>query len=123
MRKLIIPILCLALVLNFAGCGGDTSVEGEMTAEEITELAKCLGGKEVKMYGSVGCGHCQKQKDAFGESFENIEYIECNPNIDLDSARKCQAAGITGVPTWEFPDGTKKIGETGLPELAEAAGC
>lgn len=122
MRKIALALLFGLLLVSFAGCSTDP-VEGEMTSEDITALAQCLGEKDVVMYGSVGCGHCQNQKDAFGDSFQHITYVECNPNVDLDSARKCQAAGITGVPTWEFPDGTQKVGETSLPELAETAGC
>ncbi|MBD3156833.1 hypothetical protein GF369_03315 [Candidatus Peregrinibacteria bacterium] len=122
MRTITFGLLLSLLLVSFAGCSTDP-VDGEMSSEDITVLAQCLGEKDVLMYGSIGCGHCQNQKDAFGDSFQYINYIECNPNVDLDSARKCQAAGINGVPTWKFPDGTEKVGETSLPELAEAAGC
>lgn len=122
MRKIFLVFISTIFIIGLAGCTSKL-VEGEMTEKNIVELAQCLGDKGVKMYGSVGCGHCQKQKDAFGDAFKYINYVECNPNVNIDTARECQAAGIIGVPSWDFPDGNRKTGKTSLPEIAELAGC
>lgn len=89
---------------------------GEAGYEET--LAKCLTAKGVKMYGAYWCGHCKNQKDMFGEAFQYIDYVECTQ----DQAA-CDAAGISGYPTWVGPDGTKYPGEKTLESLAQTFGC
>ena len=81
-------------------------------------FAKCLADKGAVMYGAYGCPHCQNEKKAFGDSFRFIHYVECpdNPN-------ECMTRGITGYPTWTFPDGRHLEGEQGLKKLSEASGC
>lgn len=124
MRKLVLAFISIMFVLSLAGCGNDGGpAEGDMTNEEKVALAQCLTDKGVKMYGAIWCSHCKKQKDAFGEAFQYVDYVECDPNTNIESARECIAAEVEGVPAWDFPDGTRKTGEVPLPELAELAGC
>jgi len=42
-------------------------------------LARCIGSKDIKMYGSSTCGHCIYQKELFGaEIFSSeIKFIDC----------------------------------------------
>jgi hypothetical protein len=47
------------------------------------------------MYGTTWCSHCNAQKELFGSSFENIEFVDCDA-----SKPACVAAGVQGFPTW-----------------------
>jgi len=95
------------------GEAGDTNTE--ISYEEA--LAKCLTSKGINMYGSVYCGHCNAQKESFGEAFQYIDYVECSGNS------ACAEAGISGVPTWVDADGNKYPGNRKLSELAEIFEC
>lgn len=78
-------------------------------------LAQCLKDKGVKFYGASWCGYCNKQKAMFGDSAKDLPYIECG------NGSKC--AGITGFPTWVFPNGERKSGQVSLDQLRELSGC
>jgi glutaredoxin len=80
-------------------------------------LAQCLTEKGVIMYGTEWCGFCKKQKEAFGDSFQYIDYIDCDQNREA-----CNEAGISGYPTWQI-DGELSPGLTPLENLASLAGC
>jgi len=114
MKKLTIFLLAVFL-LSFSGCGEPQ--------KDYTVLAKCLTEKGVKMYGAVWCAHCQKQKKEFGDAFQYITYIECDPKTDLESAKKCVDAKIEGYPTWRFSDGTEVAGEQDIEQLGLRVGC
>jgi hypothetical protein len=81
-------------------------------------FAQCLASKGITMYGANWCSHCQNEKKAFGNSFKLVPYVECP-----EDPKKCLAAGITGYPTWVFPDGRKLEGEQGLEKLSQESGC
>jgi hypothetical protein len=86
-------------------------------------LAQCLTDKGVKMYGAWYCPHCAAQKEAFGTAFSKVTYVECaDPNTKAE-LQVCKDAGITGYPTWVFPDGSRLEGEQPLDTLAAKAGC
>lgn len=85
---------------------------------QYDDFAKCLASKSVTMYGADWCAHCQKEKLAFGDSFQFVPYVECPKDI-----KGCLAKGIEGYPTWIFPDGKKLIGEQGLEKLSLETGC
>ncbi|MBI4385339.1 hypothetical protein HY573_00740 [Candidatus Parcubacteria bacterium] len=87
-------------------------------APHAAALAQCLAAKGVTMYGADWCPHCQNEKKAFGGSFRFVPYVECP-----DNPQKCLTAGITGYPTWMFPDGRKLEGEQGLEKLSQESGC
>ncbi|MEX2053006.1 MAG: hypothetical protein WD898_02135 [Candidatus Paceibacterota bacterium] len=84
----------------------------------LDELAQCLTGQGVIMYGADWCPHCQNEKKAFGDSFRHINYVECPDEPD-----RCLAAGVSAFPTWVFPDGKKLEGEQGPDRLAQESGC
>lgn len=90
----------------------------EQEVNELDGFAKCLAEKEVVMYGADWCSHCQNEKKRFGTAFEFVPYVECP-----DEPKKCLAVGISGYPTWIFPDGKKLEGEQGLQKLSEESGC
>ena len=81
-------------------------------------FAQCLAEKEIIMYGADWCPHCRNEKKQFGDSFHFVPYVECP-----DNPRLCLQKGVTGYPTWIFPDGKKLIGEQGLKKLSQESGC
>ena len=69
------------------------------------------------MYGTDWCPHCKDQKKLFGNSFQYIDYIDCDWNKE-----DCREAGIKGYPTWII-NGEKYAGEQELDRLASLMGC
>jgi hypothetical protein len=62
-------------------------------------------------------------KEAFGNSFRYIPYVECNANMPGAEPGKCQEEGVQYLPTFKFGDGTKLFGELEFPILAQKTGC
>lgn len=81
------------------------------------EFTLCLSESGLKMYGTEWCSHCKNQKKLFGNSFKNIDYIDCDKNKDI-----CLSEGIRGYPTWKT-NGQKYPGEQSLNKLSELTGC
>jgi len=84
---------------------------------EYDTFAQCLTEKGAVMYGADWCHNCQNQKDMFGKSFDQIDYIDCDKN-----PQACNSAGINGYPTWII-DGQRYEGTQSLIKLATASGC
>lgn len=85
---------------------------------QLDQFAKCLSDQGAIMYGAYWCSHCQNQKRLFGQSFELVNYVECTQDV-----ANCEAAGITGYPTWIFADGSRIEGEASFAQLAERTQC
>lgn len=86
------------------------------------DLAKCLTEKGAKMYGAYWCSHCQNQKAEFGDSFQYINYFECDPAGENANPQACEQAGISGYPTWII-NGQQYPGEQSFDKLKNLAGC
>lgn len=99
------------------------AVKPGVPAGQYEEFAQCITESNATMYGTYQCGHCQNQKDMFGEAFEYIDYIECTDPDSGGQITECQEVGITGYPSWIFGDGTLIPGEMPLEKLAELTGC
>jgi thiol-disulfide isomerase/thioredoxin len=113
--KILITVVAL-LALVAVGYWGMTGwFVGPQTNKD--DFAKCLAQKGTAMYGAEWCGHCKRQKDMFGSSFQYINYVECPRNQQL-----CSEKGITGYPTWII-DGKLYPGEQSLERLSELSGC
>ena len=89
---------------------------------KFDSFAKCLTEKNISMYGAFWCPHCQEQKEAFGESFQYVNYIECS-NPDRSMNKICQDAEINGYPTWKFGDGVVLEGYVLMKDLSTRSGC
>ena len=109
--------LLVVLVLAFLFFNKGSNADGEYNT-----FTQCLKDSGTKFYGSYQCVHCTSQKQMFGASAEYLPYIECGP-LGGPQSLTCQQAGITGYPTWEFPDGSRQPGVLSFAVLAERSGC
>jgi len=139
---------CLVVAAAIYGSGGiriggggepgespDVAGEGEAQPEEGTQtepktsgeadldnFSKCLTEKGATIYVHRECGHCKNQRDLFGASFQYLNRVECADESGGWS-EVCPNAGVTGVPTWVFKDGSKAVGLQTLEALSEKTGC
>ncbi|MBT7705948.1 hypothetical protein HN747_00730 [archaeon] len=91
---------------------GPRSPEGEWDT-----FAQCLSDADAVMYGTEWCSHCQDQKELFGDSFDNINFVDCDRSRDV-----CVTAGVSGYPTWKIK-GQNYPGGQSLYRLSELSGC
>lgn len=124
MKKYLAIFAIILAMLFLVSCSGseETGLDGtetdDSTGGAVLALAECLTESGAKFYGAYWCSHCQNQKAMFGDAVDSAPYVECEEN-----AAECQAAGITGYPTWIFGDGTVMQGAQALETLAEYSGC
>lgn len=119
-----IPVILIVFgALAYIGVVSNSdSATGAAIVGEYDDFAKCLTESGAKMYGAYWCPHCKSQKEMFGSSFQYINYIECAPGGDDADPMACQAAGISGYPTWII-NGQKYPGSKSLEQLSELSGC
>ncbi len=113
-----IAVLAVVGLMGFIVMGQAQKADPKMDA-----FAQCLTEKGVKMFGAWWCPHCKTQKEAFGKSFEKINYTECSAAGTNGMNQICKDAKIEGYPTWEFGDGTRVSGEQALEDLGKKAEC
>jgi uncharacterized membrane protein len=94
-----------------------------------TEFAECLNNKGYVMYGSKGCSFCARTRSMFGDAFQYIEEIECDPRYPDPQVERCVAKNIERTPTWMQEDeaGTElyrfDAGLVSLQELSRVSEC
>jgi hypothetical protein len=87
-------------------------------------FASCLSSKNAKMYGLYWCPHCAEQKEMFGSSFHNVNYVECAiKDKPGELAPACKAAGVKLFPSWQFDGEAPKEGVLSLHALSDKTGC
>jgi len=84
---------------------------------EYDAFASCISDSGAVMYGTEWCGHCKEQKESFGSSFDNINFVDCD--IDRDA---CLIAGVSSYPTWKI-SGKNYQGQQPFQRLSELTGC
>lgn len=98
--------------------------------DRYNEFAQCLDSKGFKMYGSITCAYCAKQRGDFGDAFKYIEEIECDPR-NPGNVTDCGINGknIAGTPTWIQEDEQGRelyrfdAGVIPFEKLSEVSGC
>ena len=108
---LILVLIAYGFVLN------------EQRPGKYDDFATCLTENDVKMFGAYWCPHCQDQKNLFGRSFKNVNYIECSLPNQGGQNELCNDEGIQSYPTWEFSDGERQVGVVSLEQLSAITGC
>lgn len=97
--------------------------------EKYNEFAQCLDKKGFIMYGSITCSACARQRSLFGDAFEFIKEVECDPRNPHPETQRCIEKNISRTPTWIQEDGTGKelfrfeAGVQSLDKLSEASSC
>ena len=86
-------------------------------------FAKCIAGKQAKMYGLYWCPHCADQKAMFGSAFKYVPYVECAMKGSRELAPECKIAGVKLFPSWQFGMDPPKEGVLSLDALSEKTGC
>lgn len=119
-----------AVVVGLAFSIGTYMVQHTPAPKETVDrvaVARCLDGKGVKMYGAYWCHNCANQRKWFGDAFEHIEEIECDPRGENAQAALCVEKEIEGTPTWIWEqDGEEMKRLTGaipIDKLAEYFEC
>jgi hypothetical protein len=96
-------------------------------AESPEQLAQCLDDKGWVMYSSFTCSACRSQRKAFGDAFDLIEEIECNPTAENSEAERCLQMKIRKTPTWILEKDSAELerleGYQLLEDLDAAASC
>ena len=108
----VLVVFSLMAMLVLVGCSNTPSGPSEFDA-----LAQCLTEKGAIMHGTEWCSHCKDQKAEFGNSFQYVNYIDCDKNRGA-----CDAAGVEGYPTWTI-NGQNYPGKQSLGRLASLTGC
>ena len=86
-------------------------------------FAQCVTDSGAAEYGAYWCTNCKTQKEMFGKSWQYINYVECSIPNSQDQNPECEAANITGYPTWVFGDGERIEGLVSMERLAAITGC
>ncbi len=115
----LITVIVIVVASSIIGYGIYWRVATNPAKAEVNEqTAVCLASKDIKFYGTYYCPHCKEQKDILGGYINSINYIECTENPQV-----CSANNVQVVPTWVFPDGTRREGTLPLEEILQLAGC
>lgn len=112
--SIFIIVLLLLLILVLYSVGN----KKKYSSASLDDFAKCISDKGFVMYGANWCSHCKNEKEAFGDSFRLIKYVECPDNPSI-----CVEKGIQGYPTWMAPGNIFLEGEQGIEKLSQASGC
>lgn len=123
-RNLYIILGILAIILAILIINTSSSSK-EKTSQELGVFAECLTENGAVLYGAYWCPHCLRTKEAFGDSFEYIHYVECDPRGENEQSMLCIEKNIRSYPTWEFNEdpSTRLYGELTFEELSEKTGC
>ncbi len=115
----ILQVLAVVAVLGLAYYLYSSSMEqpGNEATSSSPEFAECITNSGAVFYGTSWCSHCNAQKELFGDTIEEIEFVDCDLNKDL-----CSMAGVTAYPTWII-NGEKHLGTQPLQTLAQLTEC
>jgi len=95
-------------------------IQVQQQTKTADEIASCLNAKNAELYGAYWKADVKKQKDVFGNAFIELNYIECDPNIENSQANQCTEKDIATYPTWVI-DGITYEGFKTLAELEQIA--
>ena len=123
MNKLVTLSVIFSLLFVFSACKVNYASLNEADQRGV-QIARCLADSGAQLYGSYTCGHCLKQKKAFGSAGESfLPYTECHPQGPNSEAQLCIEKKIEVFPTWILKDGVRLAGYQALETLQVKTGC
>ena len=96
--------------------------EPEPVTSDLAAVITCLNDNDATLYGAYWKRDVKNQKEIFGDSIDQVNYIECDSNVEEGQPQLCEDAGITTYPSWVI-DGETYEGMQSLEELAEITSC
>ena len=90
-------------------------------APDLVAFARLLDQNGVEFYGADWCPACTAQKELFQDGGDDLPFTDVT-DPDRSFGATAQALGVTTIPTWEFPDGTRVEGIQSLEELSRLSG-
>lgn len=118
MRKTwVVAVLVLAVILFLWVNLGFTDKTTDNGDRDLDEFAVCLSDSGLTMYGTEWCSHCQSQKEIFGDSFQYVNYVDCDKD-----RQACISENIEAYPTWKFNEEVF-LGVQSLDKLASLSKC
>jgi len=106
------------------------TIQGDnVPSGKYDEFAQCLTRARCVEYGSATCASCAKQREMFGDAYQYITEIECDPRNPGAETDRCIEKDIHKTPTWIIEDeagATIYRFETGiqsLQALSQATEC
>lgn len=106
---MIIGIIVIAVIILIINLKGNNN-----NADE--ETIKCIAEK-TKIYSSLTCSACKKQKEILGDYYSLLDDTDC-----FYETQKCIDANIPGYPTWII-NGQQNPGVKTIAQLKELTGC
>jgi len=91
--------------------------QGPPAPGKYDAFARCLTDAGVTMYGTDSCTYCKAQKSDFGNSFQYVNFVNCDSN-----RAACDAAGVRAYPTWDY-NGAQLTGKQNLQYLSSITSC
>ena len=114
-------VMAVVLLGSIVACRGTDDGAGGVATPYQVALAQHLTAERDTMYGAYWCPHCAEQKKLFGNAFDYVNYVECDPKGKDANPALCQQKGIGGFPTWEIGNDLYE-GTRSLQELARLSG-
>ena len=117
----------IGLIIVLSVLTVNSRVKNSKGPGEYDDFAKCVKDSGLKMYGSMTCSVCARQKRLFGSAFKYIGEIECHPRGENPQTELCFEKEISKTPTWILEDGDLEIkkleGYQTIETLSEVSGC
>lgn len=99
---------------------GEGAAEGE-DARDLVAFARALTDAGTRLFSAAWCEECTQQAELFEDGRPFLPFIEVtNPNRTANQIAITE--NIRQIPTWEFPDGTRLVGNQTLETIAERSG-
>ena len=111
---IIIAVIIGTLAISFISL---QKITENSTQGRYDDFATCLTDKGAVLHGTDTCAHCKEQERMFGNSFRNLNFVDCN-----DNTKVCLAAGVRIYPTWTI-NGSIYEGAKTPERLADITGC
>ncbi len=106
---------------GFGYLQNNLTAEGEGEATDLVAFARDLDASGTKLFCASWSAACAEQRQQFEDGDAYLPYVEVG-TPDRRGNQTAAAEGITEIPTWQFPDGTRATGLLSIEELSTQSG-